>query len=911
MATNKGPVVCKGNDELLRAAKLSEAELLGYYNNTENGYNNEQVEESRDKYGENIMPHNKKETWLKRLFESFINPFTIILFILAFIQLFTDVIIPDAVEKDPTAPIVVLIMVLVSGVMRFIQESKSNIEAEKLKSLITTTTSVKRINEEGISSRIELPLEEVVVGDIIHLGAGDMIPADMRIISCKDLFVRESSLTGESMPIEKISSQLEFNHKSSIQLNNLAFAGSNVISGSATGIVITIGSDTHLGSVVSRLTLRKDKTSFEKGVNSVSWLLIWFMIAMIPVVVLTIGLKPIILGRGSDGSAWMNAILFGLAIAVGLTPEMLPMIVTAGLAKGAVKLSKKKNVVKNINSIQNFGAIDVLCTDKTGTLTEDEIVLEKYLDIHGNSDSRILRHSLLNSYFQTGMKNLMDVAILNHINDPRMEDLINKYEKVDEIPFDFVRRRMSVVIKDKQGKTQLITKGAIEEMLEVCKYAEYHGIVPLTNEVKDEIMRTVEKLNSEGMRVLGVAHKNNPPTVGVFGVKDENEMVLIGYLAFLDPPKESAKNAINALHEYGVEVKVLTGDNLDVTRCIASQVGIATKNVLLGTDIEEMDDDELKLKIEVTNIFAKLSPQQKVRVVNLLKQNGHIVGFLGDGINDAAAIREADVGISVDTAADIAKESADIILLEKDLMVLEQGIIEGRITFANITKYIKMTASSNFGNMFAVLFAVFFVPFMPMLPIQILMLNLIYDISCVTIPWDNVDIEYIKKPRNWDAKSIRNFMFWIGPSSSVFDITTYIIMILVICPLAVGVAIGTPYDSLSIEMQLTFMMIFQAGWFIESLWSQTLVIHLIRTPKIPFVKSRASWPVTLLTTVGILVGTLIPFIPFLSTNMLKMTMPQGSTLGLFFGVLAITIICYMALITFVKKIYIKKYGELL
>ncbi|MCL2062180.1 MAG: magnesium-translocating P-type ATPase [Firmicutes bacterium] len=901
VSKNKAPVVCAGNEKLLEAAKADVSELPALYGNTLNGFNEEQVDEARSEYGKNIMAHRKKDSWFKRLFHAFVNPFTVVLFIMALIMVLTEIVFTGDEPADPMGTIIIMLMVTVSGITRFVQESRSGNAAERLKAMIKTTTCVQRVNEEGVTEKLEIPLEEVVVGDIIHLAAGDMLPADVRILSSKDLFVRESSLTGESLPVEKFSSALQFEHKNSIQLNNLAFTGSNVISGSAIALAIAIGGDTHLGSLATRLTLKKTKTNFEKGVASVSWLLIGFMAIMLPVVFLAVGIMQ---------NAWLQALMFGLAVAVGLTPEMLPMIVTAGLAKGAVKLSKKKTIVKNLNSIQNFGAIDLLCTDKTGTLTEDEIVLEKYLDIHGKEDTRILRHALLNSHFQTGMKNLMDVAILKHLKDAGMDDLIQRYVKVDEIPFDFVRRRMSVVIQDATGKTQLITKGAIEEMLEVCSFAEYNGVVPLTEQVKREILKTVDKLNLEGMRVLGVAQKTNPAAVGEFSVKDESEMVLIGYLAFLDPPKESAKAAIRALHEHGVEVKVLTGDNVNVTVCIAGKVGLPSHKVLLGTDIEGMEEEELKKAVEETNIFAKLSPQQKVRVVAALRDNGHVVGFLGDGINDAAAIREADVGISVDTAVDIAKESADIILLEKDLMVLEQGIIEGRKTFANIIKYVKMTASSNFGNMFSVLFAVFFVPFLPMLPIQILMLNLIYDISCVSVPWDNVDPEYLKSPKSWDAKSIRNFMFWIGPTSSVFDITTYLVLFYWICPAAVG-ANGLPFNQLTTEQQTQFIMIFQGGWFIESLWSQTLVIHLLRTPKTPFVKSRASWPVIGLTSAGIALGTILPFLPYVSNEMLKMSMPSDNMLGAYFGILAATIVGYMLLTTLLKALYVKRYKELL
>jgi len=719
-----------------------------------------------------------------------------------------------------------------------------------------------------------------------------MIPADVRIISSKDLFVSQSALTGESEPVEKYGIEMKQLSKNPLEFSNLAFMGSNIISGSATGVVLATGDYTYFGSMAKTIIVKKVVTSFEKGINSVSWVLIRFMMCMVPVV---------FFANGFTKGNWFEAFLFALSVAVGLTPEMLPMIVTTNLAKGAVQMAKKKTVVKSLNSIQNFGAMDILCTDKTGTLTQDKVVLEYHLDIHGKEDARVLRHAFLNSFYQTGLKNLMDVAILEHAKEEAYHELETKYDKVDEIPFDFNRRRMSVVIKDKLGKTQLITKGAVEEMLNISSHAEYNGKVELlTDSIKKEILATVQELNSKGMRVIAVAQKTNPSVEGIFSVKDEADMVLMGYLAFLDPPKETTMSAIKALNEYGVSVKVLTGDNDAVTRCICEQVGMKVDNLLLGSDIDEMDDELLSIEVENTSVFAKLSPQQKTRIVRILRENGHIVGFMGDGINDAAAMREADVGISVDTAVDIAKESADIILLEKDLMVLEDGVLEGRRTFGNIIKYIKMTASSNFGNMFSVVAASAFLPFLPMLPIQILVLNLIYDISCTSIPWDNMDEEYLKKPRKWEASSIGKFMLWIGPTSSVFDVTTYILMFFVICPAVCGGA----YGAAGVDKVL-FVSLFNAGWFVESLWSQTLVIHMIRTPKIPFIQSRASLPVLLFTTIGICVGTILPYTPF------------GKSLGMsamplsYFPWLIGMILCYMLLATFLKTMFRKRYGELL
>ena len=881
--------VNSGVNRLIFSSKQDEMGILKKYNTSYSGYEESKVELMREKYGKNEITHQKGDSLLKRLVEAFINPFTIILLALAIISFITDIVIVGPSEKDATSVIIVTSMVLVSGILRFVQETKSNKAAEKLSEMVKTTISVER---KGVGAK-EIPINEIVVGDIIHLAAGDMIPADVRILKAKDLFVSQSSLTGESEPIEKVDTIIIGDSKNPIELNNLAFMGSNVISGSAIAIVINVGDDTIFGSMAKQLVGKKVTTSFEKGVNSVSWVLIRFMLVMVPFVLFM---------NGFTKGNWMEAFLFALSVAVGLTPEMLPMIVSANLAKGAVSMSKKKVIVKDLNAIQNLGAMDVLCTDKTGTLTQDEVVLEYSLDILGKEDNRVLRHAFLNSYHQTGLKNLMDIAIVNHANEKDMIELWHDYKKVDEIPFDFSRRRMSVVVEDKAGKTQLITKGAIEEMLSVCSHVEYKGkIETITEEIKKEILDTVSSYNSQGMRILGIAQKNNPSRVGELSVKDESDMVLIGYLAFLDPPKKSTANAIRALEDFGVNVKILTGDNDAVTSSVCKQVGIKVNNLLLGSDIEEMDDELLSEVVEETNVFAKLSPNQKTRVVSALRNNGHTVGFMGDGINDAAAMTESDVGISVDTAVDIAKESANIILLEKDLMVLEDGVVEGRKIYANIIKYIKMTASSNFGNMFSVLVASIFLPFLPMLPIQLLILNLIYDISCITIPWDNVDEDYLKLPRKWDASSISKFMFWIGPTSSVFDIATYILMYFFICPLV----FGGQYHTLNEVQQLGFMGLFHAGWFVESLWSQTLVIHMIRTPDIPFIQSRASWQLTTLTTIGIAVGTIIPYTAF-GKALDMVAMP-----AIYFPCLIVIIILYMILATILKKAFIKRYGELL
>ena len=871
---------------LLEAARQTPQEVFAAYETTPQGQPRPDI--MRALFGRNELARKKADSILKRLFKAFINPFTVVLIVLAVISFITDYVIVEPEDRDLTAVLIVGIMVFISGTLRFVQEVRSGNAAERLQAMVKTTIAVLRDGE----SR-ERPISELVVGDVIRLAAGDMIPADVRIVETKDLFVSQSSLTGESEPMEKWTAAQPQAGGNPLECNNLAFMGSTVVSGSALALVIAVGKDTLFGALARRVAETRVRTNFEKGVNAVSWVLIRFMVGMVPVVLFL---------NGFTKGDWVQAALFALSVAVGLTPEMLPMIVSANLAKGAVAMSRKKVIVKHLNAIQNLGAMNILCTDKTGTLTQDRIVLEYPLDVHGNVDERVLRHAFLNSYHQTGLRNLMDEAIVDHAYETNMLPLWQDYRKVDEIPFDFTRRRMSVVVADKAGKTQIITKGAVEEMLFICSYAEYKGNVePLTSALSEEILATVRRYNEAGLRVIAVAHKTNPMVAGAFSVADESDMVLIGYLAFLDPPKDSAAAAVAALKEYGVAVKVLTGDNDAVTRSVCGQVGLRSHSLLLGSDVEAMDDAALRAAAERTDIFAKLTPQQKARIVTCLRENGHTVGFMGDGINDAAAMKASDVGISVDSAVDIARESADIILLEKDLMVLEQGAIEGRRIYANIIKYIKMTASSNFGNMFSVLAASAFLPFLPLAPLQILVLNLIYDISCTAMPWDNVDADFLKQSKTWDASSISRFMIWFGPASSVFDITTFVLLYTYICPLVFGGA----YETLDAGMQVAFVGLFQAGWFVESLWTQTLVLHMLRTPKVPFLRSRASWQVTGLTSLGILAGTCIPFTT-VGGALDMMPLP-----GAFFPWLFATLAAYMLLTTTLKGIFIKKYGELL
>lgn len=884
-------------ERIKKIVTLDSHSTIQYLNSSLLGLDDKRVEKHEELYGNNIIDKEADVSVVKKIFDAFINPFTAILIGLAVVSIFTDIIFADPGESDATTVIIIFTMVFISGILKYIQETKSGNAAAKLSKMITTTASVKRAD----ADKQEIPIEDIVVGDIVFLSAGDIIPADLRILECKDLFIGQSSLTGESEPIEKIDDAINIEDFESItEYPNLAFMGCSVISGSAMAIVMATGNETMLGSISKELTNTDEETSFEKGVNSVSWVLIRFMLVMAPIVLFINGIT-----KGD----WLDASLFALSIAVGLTPEMLPMIVTTCLAKGSVAMAKEKTIVKNLNSIQNLGAIDILCTDKTGTLTQDNVILEYPLDVQGNIDMRVLKHAYFNSYFQTGLKNLMDKAIIERRHEemdehPQLKNLDTLYHKVDEIPFDFERRRMSVVVMDQNGKTQMVTKGAVEEMLSISGYVEFNGEVkPLTEELREFILQQVIELNEQGLRVIAVSQKTNPSGVDIFSVKDENEMVLIGYLAFLDPPKSTTAPAIKALKEYGVDVKILTGDNDKVTKSVCKQVGLPVSNILLGSDVENMSEEELKVAVEQTNVFAKLSPIQKSNIIKTLKENGHTVGYMGDGINDAPAMKMSDVGISVDTAVDIAKESANVILLEKDLMVLEKGIIEGRKVYANMIKYIKMTASSNFGNMFSVLIASAFLPFLPMMSIQLILLNLIYDLSCTAIPWDNVDEEYLKTPRNWDASSVSKFMLWIGPTSSIFDIATYLLMYFVICPMVCGGQLF--HDITDPSMQALFISVFQTGWFIESMWTQTLVIHMIRTPKIPFIQSRASFPVTVLTFLGIIILTWIPFTNF------------SYALGLhplpiiYFGYLLVIVVAYMLVATIVKKLYVNKYKELL
>lgn len=871
------PQYALNSEKVFLTATQPAKSVYSYLQTTRLGLTRAEVEDRQLTYGKNEVVHEQKKNPFIVFIKTFINPFIGVLTGLAVISLVIDVLMAEPGEQEWTGVVIIAVMVVCSAILRFWQEWKANEATDSLMKMVKNTCLVKRAG----SGEEELDITELVPGDIVFLAAGDMIPADLRIIESKDLFISQASLTGESEPIEKFPEVKEKQYRkgSIVELDNICYMGSTVISGAAKGIVFETGNRTFLGTIARNLTGHRATTAFDKGISKVSLLLIRFMLVMVPFVFFI---------NGFTKGDWFEAFIFAISVAVGLTPEMLPMIVTANLSKGALSMSKKKTIVKNLNAIQNFGAMNILCTDKTGTLTCDKIVLEKYINADGSNDEskRILRHAYFNSYFQTGLKNLMDKAILSHVKELKLEHLKDAYTKVDEIPFDFIRRRMSVVIEDKQGKRQIITKGAVEEMLSICSHTEFNGEVQsLTDKLKVKAQKISEEMNRKGMRVLAVAQKSYIEKVGNFSVSDEKEMVLIGFLAFLDPPKPSAAEAIKQLHEYGVEVKILSGDNDIVVKAIGRQVGIDTSYSLTGPDIENMDEAILKERVKTTTCFSKLTPLQKTQIISILQEQENTVGFLGDGINDAAALRQSDIGISVDSAVDIAKESADIILLEKDLMVLEDGVLEGRKTFGNINKYIKMTASSNFGNMFSVMFASAFLPFLPMMPIHLLIQNLLYDISQTTIPFDRMDPEFLRRPRRWDASDLKRFMIYIGPISSIFDIVTYLVMWHV-------------FGCNSPEHQ----SLFQSGWFIEGLLSQTLIVHMIRTRKIPFIQSRATWPVIGMTTLVMVIGIVIPFTSF------------GASIGLqalplsYFPWLVGILLSYCVLTQLVKNWYIRKFS---
>lgn len=749
------------SERCLKVAAMEQETLWRVFDTHPEGLNAAEVTRAREKHGENRLPAQKPSPWWVHLWVCYRNPFNILLTILGGISYATE---------DLFAAGVIALMVGISTLLNFVQEARSTKAADALKAMVSNTATVLRvINENGENAWLELPIDQLVPGDIIKLAAGDMIPADLRIIQARDLFVAQASLTGESLPVEKVAATREPRQNNPLECDTLCFMGTNVVSGTAQAVVMATGAGTWFGQLAGRVSEQdNEQNAFQKGISRVSMLLIRFMLVMAPVVLII---------NGYTKGDWWEAALFALSVAVGLTPEMLPMIVTSTLARGAVKLSKQKVIVKHLDAIQNFGAMDILCTDKTGTLTQDKIVLENHTDISGKPSEHVLHCAWLNSHYQTGLKNLLDTAVLEGVDETAARQLSGRWQKIDEIPFDFERRRMSVVVAEDSNVHQLVCKGALQEILNVCTQVRHNGdIVPLDDNMLRRVKRVTDTLNRQGLRVVAVATKYLPAREGDYQRIDESDLILEGYIAFLDPPKETTAPALKALKASGITVKILTGDSELVAAKVCHEVGLDAGDVVIGSDIEGLSDDALAALAARTTLFARLTPMHKERIVTLLKREGHVVGFMGDGINDAPALRAADIGISVDGAVDIAREAADIILLEKSLMVLEEGVIEGRRTFSNMLKYIKMTASSNFGNVFSVLVASAFLPFLPMLPLHLLIQNLLYDVSQVAIPFDNVDEEQIQKPQRWNPADLGRFMVFFGPISSIFDILTFCLM---------------------------------------------------------------------------------------------------------------------------------------
>ncbi|MDQ6639223.1 MAG: magnesium-translocating P-type ATPase [Pseudomonadota bacterium] len=866
--------------DLLLVARDSPAAAIARLQSHEEGLSSAEAAERLARSGPNEVAHEKPVAWWLHLWHCYQNPFNLLLTVLAVVSY---------LSADAKATIVIGAMVALSTLIRFVQEGRSHRAAESLRAMVHNTASTLRsepgartAGQRAAAKLTEIPLRDLVRGDLVALSAGDMVPADCRVLAARDLFIAQAAMTGESGPVEKFADQ-RGEVAGPLDQSNLVFMGTNVVSGSATALVVATGARTYFGALAAKVIAADPApTAFQAGVNSVSWLLIRFALVMVPIVLLV---------NGFTKGNWTEAFLFALSVAVGLTPEMLPMIVTSTLAKGAVRLSGKKVVVKRLDAIQNFGAMDLLCTDKTGTLTQDKIALAKKVDVFGHPSDEVLNFAFLNSYYQTGLKNLLDRAVLAHVELATELKLKEDYHKVDEIPFDFERRRMSVVVSERDDHHELICKGAVEEVLAACTRVRVGSGAELRDAPLDaatlaKVQQVTRELSGEGLRVVAVAMKELPTSQTTYSVADEAALTLVGYIAFLDPPKESAAPALKALAEHGVAVKVLTGDNEVVAARVCGQVGLLSADkVLLGPQVEAMSDSALALAAEQYQVFAKLSPFHKERIVRALRANGHVVGFMGDGINDAPALRAADIGISVDSAVDIAKEAADIILLEKSLVVLDEGVIEGRTTFCNMLKYIRMTTSSNFGNVFSVLVASAFLPFLPMLPLQLLTQNLLYDISQTGIPFDNVDPELVSKPLKWNPKDIGRFMIFFGPISSVFDIATFVLMWWV-------------FGANTVANQ----SLFQSGWFVVGLLTQTLVVHMIRTPKLPFIESHAATTLTVMTLAIMAVGIFLPMGPLASYFKL------GPLPASYFAWLLAILTAYCVSTTVMKRYYIRKFG---
>ncbi len=856
------------------------------------GLSSEQVETMRERYGTNSFTERNNDTTAHRLRRAFINPFNVILFVLGIVSLVTDVILASNFARNATTAIIIFSMILISGVIRLIQELRAKNAAEQLDRLIHESITVKRGGE-----LMEIPAEELVVGDLVLFSAGDRVPADIRLIKVTDLFISQAAITGESAILEKSSRRLSYGSQETLpQLENLAFMATTVISGKGEGIVLAVGKDTLYGSFTKIDS--DDKNFFQKGANSIAWVMLRFMAVLVPTVFVVLGIS---------GGKWLESFAFALSVAVGLMPEMLPMVITACLAKGSLAMSKKQTIIKDINAMQGFGSMDVLCMDKTGTLTNESILLEYYMDILGNENTEVLDLAFLNSIYHSGVRNPIDNAILACQIMPGCEthytDLLARYQKTDEIPFDYTRKFVSTLVTDESGESQLIMKGDISHIVARCIHVEYRGeILPIEKGGMQSVSSVVDDMLQDGMKVIAIARKNVGQQNQITPA-DEKDMILMGYLAFFDAPKKTAKESVAALKKLKVSPKILTGDQAAIAVSVCRRVGISAETVLTGAKLDEMTDSELSTAVEEIHVFAELTPGQKVRLVSALRENGHTVGFLGDGINDIPALNEANVGISVDTAVDAAKDAADVVLLQKDLNVLEQGILEGRKTFTNMLKYIKITASSNFGNIFAIVCASAFLPFLPMTSVQLLLLNLLYDILCIVLPWDNVDEEETMSPRDWSGKTLGRFMMSFGPISSLFDIATFLFLYYFLCPMLCG---GATYLNLTDPaLQLQYVSLFQTGWFLESMWTQVLILHFLRTHKVPFVQSRPSASVICITLAGVFAFTAITF-------------TSGASLfGLtklpfwYFVFLLIVALVYMLLTTVAKYFYQKKYHELI
>jgi len=853
---------------LLEACSLSAEECLTRMGSREKGLSEEEVEEKRREFGTNEVSI-KQGGLLLRTYHRFANPLVVQLLVIAGVSF---------IMGDLRSTIVVGGMVLISVGLSSLQEERSGRSVEKLQAMVRTTVNAMRDGKES-----EIPLAEIVPGDVVVLDAGTLVPADLRLTVTKDFFVSQSALTGESMPVEKSAGAAPAGAKAALELQNACFQGTNVLSGTARGVVINTGARTYFGAITRKLAGQRSKTSFDKGISGFTWLMIRFMVVMVAVVFLIIGITK---------HNWVDALLFGLAVAVGLTPEMLPMIVTVNLAKGALAMSKKKVIVKKLNSIQNFGAIDILCTDKTGTLTQDRVILEKYVDVSGKQSDEVLRYSYMNSFYQTGLRNLLDRAVLAH-GEFEVE---RRCRKVDEIPFDFTRKRMSVVV-EYEGDHVLICKGAVEDVFKVCSsYQVEDDVLPMIDMIRQDVLEDYEALSADGYRVLAIGYREFPPEKTIFSSADESDMILLGYIAFFDPPKESTAQSLKALKDAGVAVKILTGDNDLVTRKVCKDVGIDVEHLVTGPQLLGLTPEQLVETAEKATVLARLSPTQKEQVIQALQSKGHVVGFMGDGINDAPALKKADVGISVDTAVDVAKEAADIVLLEKSLLVLDAGIIEGRKVFGNIIKYIRMGASSNFGNMFSVVGGSFFLPFLPMLPIQVLTNNMLYDVSQIGIPSDTVDPEFTTVPRKWNIGNIRRFMYFIGPMSSIFDYATYFLMLYFFGCIAFTSVSTSP------EMKAYYEALFHTGWFVESILTQTLIVHVIRTRRIPFIQSRASPVMLFFTLLVMAIGVALPYTP-LASVLGFVPLP-----AIYWAWIAGFLVVYCFLTHLVKSWFFKRFG---